>query len=454
MSEPTVSRSDPGMPRTSTTVSPLRVLWLTSGALPETAHLTDATLPMGGSWLQSTARHLAEQPGVELYIAFPVGFKPPSQPLRGGSITYVPYRAPTNGSFQGLNHRSSIDVVVESIDPDLIHVFGTEGSHAWDAGRLVSRGGPPLIVSVQGLIGVIAEHYLSGIPNRVAKRRTIRDLLRRDGLLAQERKLRRRGHDEASVLRRADRIIGRTSWDRACVGQIAPGVPYDKCNENLRDEFQGTQWRLDNCTPFRVFLSQGYYPIKGLHRLLAALAQVTSLHPETSLHVAGPNPLKSSQLFGGLRRSSYALYLRELLIEHSLLDRVRFLGPLDEASMMREYLDAHVHVLPLSIENSSNSLGEAMCLGVPTVASYVGGNPDYINHDTSGFLYQADAPYMLAHYISQLFTNSSLCLAFSEESRSKAREVFNPILNTETLIDIYLRAIERKHGNAQKRGTS
>ena len=84
---------------------------------------------------------------------------------------------------------------------------------------------------------------------------------------------------------------------------------------------------------------------------------------------------------------------------------VVFTGPLDEEKMCQRYLKSNVFVCPSSIENSPNSLGEAMVLGVPCVASDVGGVSDMLKHKEEGFVYQTDAPYMLAHYVCEIFEN-------------------------------------------------
>ena len=75
---------------------------------------------------------------------------------------------------------------------------------------------------------------------------------------------------------------------------------------------------------------------------------------------------------------------------------VRFLGPFDAPAMRDRYLRTHVYVSPSTIENSPNSVGEAMLLGCPVVSSNVGGVSDLLYHGKEGFLYQTSAPYMLA----------------------------------------------------------
>ena len=42
------------------------------------------------------------------------------------------------------------------------------------------------------------------------------------------------------------------------------------------------------------------------------------------------------------------------------------------------------------------------------MASYVGGVTDKIEHGKDGFFYQHDAPYMLAHYVCEIFSSDDL----------------------------------------------
>lgn len=80
-----------------------------------------------------------------------------------------------------------------------------------------------------------------------------------------------------------------------------------------------------------------------------------------------------------------------------------FTGILSEEKMIEQYLKSNVFVLPSVIENSSNSLGEAMLLGMPCVATNTGGTMDILEHKKEGFLYPYTEPAMCADYISRYF---------------------------------------------------
>ena len=76
-------------------------------------------------------------------------------------------------------------------------------------------------------------------------------------------------------------------------------------------------------------------------------------------------------------------------------------------------------------------------MGVPVVSSNVGGMKDLLKDGDEGFLYPSDAPYMLAHYIAELFQSDDLALRFSEKSRLRGAELFDRNQNGARLLEIY-----------------
>ena len=88
-----------------------------------------------------------------------------------------------------------------------------------------------------------------------------------------------------------------------------------------------------------------------------------------------------------LKISAYGRYLRKLLKEGHLENKVHFLGRLSAQQMKEQYLKSHLFVCPSSIENSPNSLGEAMLLGMPCVSAEVGGIASIFTGGEDGILY-------------------------------------------------------------------
>ena len=89
------------------------------------------------------------------------------------------------------------------------------------------------------------------------------------------------------------------------------------------------------------------------------------------------------------------------------------------------------------IENESNSLGEAKCLGVPSVSSYVGGCTNFLEHKKDSLVYPFNEPYMLAEYVCDIFGDSQLAVSLSKQARKNAMIIHNRKENTDQLIKIY-----------------
>ena len=92
--------------------------------------------------------------------------------------------------------------------------------------------------------------------------------------------------------------------------------------------------------------------------------------------------------------------------------------------MKERYLKSQVFVLPSSIENSPNSLGEAMLLGVPCIAS-------------EGLIYPADDPHLLAHDICEMFAHPEKAAQMARAGREHAGKTHDAQKNLEILHQIY-----------------
>lgn len=322
--------------------------------------------------------------------------------------------------------------------PDVIHIWGTEYGHSLAMVNAAQKAGylERVVISIQGLCSVIARHYAEGVPFQVQRSYTVRDLLRKDNILQQSKKFALRGELEVNALKKVHHIIGRTHWDEGCTKHIHPEAKYYCCNETLRETFYTDYWNPQSCTKHRIFASGASYPVKGFHYLLTAFAQVLETYPDATLAVPGKSPIART-IKEKLRQSSYQKYLEELLHRYHLENKVEFLGSLSAEQMKAAYLEANVFVLPSTIENSPNSLGEAMLLGVPCVAADVGGVTTMMVHNREGYVYQSTAPYMLAHYIQKVFERKDCAETMGEAARSHAQVTHDPQKNLTDLLAIY-----------------
>ncbi len=424
----------------------MKVLWLCNVALPQISKKLSLTPSPYGGWLEGAANAILEQPDIELTVCYP-------QEIRGEMLRNRLDRIESFGFAAGGKSlyvydegvKAQFSRILAECRPDVIHVWGTEYPHSLAMMEACREAGllERTLLYIQGLVGVYARHFLSAVPPVVARRHTLRDFIKRGSVRQQAHMFAQRGKYEARALSLARHIIGRTDWDRACVERINREAHYHVCNETLRGEFYRHRWSIDQCQRHSIFVSQSDYPIKGFHLMLEAMRDIVRRYPDAQLFTTGSNPLDAKFPFGRMRQTYYRRYLGKLLEEYGLRGHVTFLGTLGEREMCAQYLKAHVFASCSSIENSSNSVGEAMVLGVPVVASDVGGVASMLTHNLEGFMYPFDEPYMLAYDVMRLFGDDALALSFSGNANKRAGVTHDPQQNARMLMGIYLDAAGR-----------
>jgi glycosyltransferase involved in cell wall biosynthesis len=392
-----------------------------------------------GGWMASLAESLSQVNDIKLCIAYPKNNIAHIEEVFDGKVFHfaIPRKM--------MNYDNSMEVhfaqLVAKCNPDIVHLHGTEFAHGLALMKACPR--EKYVVSIQGLVSIYAKHYFSGLPPKVVESCTLRDFIKRDNIPKGMENYQKRGVIEQEILKNTQHVIGRTEWDKACTRQLAPNAQYHFCNESLRGSFYEHSWSLSDCQNHSIFLSQGGYPIKGLHFVLEALPAIRERFPDVHIYVAGANIINTATITERLRLTSYGQYIIKLLKKHDLFSYVTFLGAQNEEDMCKQYLQAHVFVSPSSIENSPNSLGEAMLLGVPSVASAVGGVVDLMLHRQEGFVYQYDASYMLAHYVCEIFSNDHMAEEFSQNAKKRAQTTHDKEVNLNRLLAIYRAILER-----------
>lgn len=377
----------------------MRVLWLLNAPMPEAMSVLTGRPEVSrstGSWVCALADALGGRSGITLFTAAPSPLTRKLVEVKGPSATH--FVVPVKGN--------SWKEIAERVQPDVVHIHGTEYPFFLD--YVETCGNDHVVASLQGLVSVLRHCYLGGIPEAEAIRTiSLRDRIRRDTLLSQKKDMESRGEAEIRLLQSVKHVIGRSAWDRTVSLEINPALQYHFCNEALREPFYSGIWQYSSCVPHRIFVSQGHYPLKGLHFLLNALPAVAEKYPDTQVRVAGPNIFKGNRLQDRLLRSGYANYLLSLMKARGLEGKVVFIGESDAGQMKRELLAANLYVSASVLENSSNSLGEAQLLGVPVVASAVGGTPSLIPDASCGTLYRYDDVQALSAAILRSFEESS-----------------------------------------------
>ena len=430
----------------------MRVLWVCNIMLPAVAEYLGLEASNKEGWLtglSSTILKYQNENGIELGVCFPVQ----------GELAEFERILPVSGTDAEIHafgfyedvHRAEVyeektenrlAEIIGKFRPDVLHCFGTEYPHTLAAVKAFGRKERTLI-GIQGLCSIYAGHFRADLPDDVWKRRTFRDRVKRDDLRRQYEKYVQRGVYEIEAVQLAGHITGRTGWDRKYTSQWNPEAEYHFMNETLRAGFYEGCWREEDCRKYSIFLSQGDYPIKGLHYMLQAMPEILKQYPEAEVYVAGNSIVKSaaekgvSGLKGKLKLESYGKYILQLMRETGMLGKVHFLGRLNVEQMKSSYLKSNVFVCPSSIENSPNSVGEAMLLGVPAVCADVGGVADIFTDGVDGLLYPAGDVGRLAEAVKTMFAGGNQVDAWREAERQHAAKTHDARKNYERLMEIY-----------------
>ena len=98
---------------------------------------------------------------------------------------------------------------------------------------------------------------------------------------------------------------------------------------------------------------------------------------------------------------------------------VKLMGVASAATLRDAISNATLYFQPSYIENSPNSVCEAQILGVPVIATNVGGTSSLIEEGKTGFLVPTNDPYTSAFRISQVADDKEL----NQQVGKRAREI-------------------------------
>lgn len=423
----------------------MRVLWLCNIMLPAIAERLGLAYSSREGWLSGSFERIRMEKGMkglELGVCCPVETMPEALVRTGGKFVldgtacfcFVERLAEPERYDEGLE--AVFQKILKDFKPDMVHIFGTEFPHTLAMVRAFGRPERTL-VGIQGLCFACAESYMADLPAYVQKRKTLRDRIRRDGIRRQQEKFRMRGEREKEAIRGTGHITGRTDFDRAETAKVNPKAAYHFMNETMRKPFYSGSWSALDCEPHTVFLSQGDYPLKGFHYALRAMPKILEKYPDARLIVAGSNIISGESVKDRLKIPSYGKYLRELIKRNGLKDRVVMTGRLSAEEMKEEFLRCSLFLCPSALENSPNSMCEAMLLGVPVVAAAVGGIPSLLADWEEGILYEPGDADGLAKAVMRVWQDPETAEKRAQAARARAARAHDPDGNYKRLLEIY-----------------
>lgn len=423
----------------------MKVLWVLNLLPPAVGEQLGKECSVKEGWISGLLGKLIQKEGaeeIELGICYPVQEREEEncRNIRLGNKNIVCY-----GFYEDTSHAERYEEeplvrrfqhIFSDFEPELVHLFGTEYGHTLAAAKAFGRPKRTLI-GLQGIISECAKEYLADLPPRVYRKNSFRDWLKQDGMVRQQEKFACRGEREKEALVYTANITGRTDFDRRAAEKLNPHARYFSMNETLRQEFYSGSWREKDCLSHRIFFSQADYPLKGFHYLLRSMSAVQKEFPDVTIAVAGNSLVKDGTLKDRIKISAYGKYLKQLIKEEGMEGKITFLGKLSAEEMKAEYLKCHTFVCSSSLENSPNSVGEAMCLGVPVVAAKTGGIPSMLEDGKEGLLFPKGNSVALGKALIRLWKDASLQERLSREGARRGRSTHDGEKNFTRLLEIY-----------------
>jgi len=164
--------------------------------------------------------------------------------------------------------------------------------------------------------------------------------------------------------------------------------------------------------PGRIGVVSRLSPEKGLDILLKAFARLRKEFPKLKLDIAGDGPERSN--------------LEKLSQQLSVTDQVKFIGYLDGPKKLARFLSGlEVFALPSRSESFGLALAEAGYLGIPCVASNIGGTKEVIVDGETGLLVPRDDDEALARAIAKLLRDGNLRKKLGQAARERVEKNFS-----------------------------
>lgn len=402
----------------------MRVLVVVGFVIPEAAELIQTKKTPYGGWVSQLLRDLRETSDYKIGIAMKSELKD-FKKIQSNGIDY--FYLPEKG-FKKLDVSTyDCQKVINDFEPNLIHA---EGGEVYITNRFFSIYKGAKILSIKGILNDISKYeygYINFKRNITIKNLILFFLL----FYTKNIRFRNRKKIEKDSYSKCTYVIGRTNYDKAHSLNFNPDLKYFHCNESLRPPFYKNLWNEDAMEPFTIMIGNGNIPRKGLHIVLETIGGIIEEFPKIKILIVG------KQKVGFTSKIGYSNYIGRIIKKHNLERHCVFLGELNETEMAEKMSTSNLMIIPSVVENSSNTLGEAMIIGMPCIVAYSGGVSSLATDEKEVLFYRASDKAVLAHQIKRILTKEIDVQELSRNARSKAQILFDKELNAKRLRIIY-----------------
>lgn len=354
----------------------------------------------GVGWVASLQQYLEKEEEIELALAFVT--PTPLQKEKRGNTMYYPIHIPDRSHFKKLYYywygykkdvfnKSIVNPLKEVINdfaPDIIHIFGTESNLAY----IIDEIDIPCVVHLQGLLCAVSNiSYPAGTSEKDFMSITdIKEFWIRNGVIFNNSRMKFSAEREKEHIKRCKYIIGRTQFDKEIAELYNPNIQYFHVDEVLRPQFYNAEKWKYNGGKIRLVSTLSPTIYKGFDIVLKVSKVLQESGVDFEWSIIGIND--GHKIIRIIEKST-ELSSKEL--------NIKYLGIKTPDEIIEILHGSTMYVHPSYIDNSPNSLGEAQYLGVPTIATNVGGIPTIMNYQHQ-YMAPPVAPHSLAARILSL----------------------------------------------------
>lgn len=386
-----------------------------------------------GGWQDSLERIVRTVPDIELSIAFEDSSHNGMKVIDG--VRYIPIELDYSEVERKQAYKTwevnanklipAMTKIVEEVKPDLIHVFGTE----WPFGLIAEHTDIPVVIHIQGSIAPFNNalypprySFFDVLKNvgwrHPRKMKEVWDNYRFD--------LSREGV-ERRVWKSVSNYMGRTEWDKGLSEVMHPGRKYFHVEEALRFYFTLGKHTWHGYKGGKIkMLSTGCISFrKGPDMMLKTAHILKKMRIDFEWDVAGFIPWDIRQIVERKENLSFDDC------------NIRFHGFVSGDKVLAMLCETTIFVHTAYAENSPNSICEAQCIGVPVVATNVGGVSTLLRDRIDGVLVPANDPWAMAYQICLLSSDKERLESYSRSSRKSALQRHNDEQIKQQLLNCY-----------------
>ena len=331
--------------------------------------------------------------------------------------------------------------VIKIFNPDIIHVFGTENPF----GLLSTKLKIPILIHIQGVINpCLIKWFPAGYSIwDIARNTSIKRLFMFSGYWADYFRYIQMGKREIRIFKSVKYFSGRTEWDRQLVGLLSESANYFHCEEMLRPTFYSKKWnkkRNNDSIQILSIVNPNIY--KGLETILEA-AQLLKLHTSHNFNWIVAGVRSDNVLVKMFSKKTKILPVNV---------NVSFVGEMQAVNLLETMMNSDLFIHPSHIDNSPNSICEAMIIGMPIISTHVGGIKSLITDNKEGMLVQDGEPFGMAGAINDLICNPLKCELYGEAARMRAMQRHDPRTIVKDQYEIYEKILKLNSHEANPQG--